>query len=77
MSDAGLVNFKDCKNLTDLLLAAPRVTDAGLAYFKDCKRLTLLDVRKTKVTAAIVAEFVKALPQCKIEWDGVIEPKPK
>ena len=53
-----------------------QVSDAGLAHFKDCKGLASLDVKKTKVTASGIAEFSKALPQCKIEWDGgVIEPK--
>ena len=62
VSDAGLVHFKDCKNLTVLRLAATQVTDAGLAHFKDCKNLTYLDLRKTKVTAAKIEELKKALP---------------
>ena len=38
MSDEGLAYFKDCKNLTNLLVRT-QVSDAGLAYFKDCKNL--------------------------------------
>jgi hypothetical protein len=35
-----------------------------------------LYLQKTKVTLAGIEELRKALPQCKIEWDGgVIEPK--
>jgi len=37
------------------------------------KNLTL---QKTKVTAAEIDELKKALPRCRIEWDGgVVEPK--
>jgi hypothetical protein len=50
--------------------------DETLAFFKSCKKLTELNVQKTQVTATGVAEFAKALPQCKIVWDGgTIEPK--
>src|SRR5262249_22831797 len=42
---------------------------------KDWNQLTYLDVRKTKVTAAGIDGLKKALPRCKIEWDGgTIEP---
>ena len=54
----------------------PKVSDADLACFKDCKNLTELHLQKTKVTAAGVEELKKALPKCKIAWDGgVIEGK--
>jgi hypothetical protein len=47
----------------------------GLAYFVDCKNLMQLSLQKTKVTAAMIEKLRKALPRCKIEWDGgVIEP---
>jgi eukaryotic-like serine/threonine-protein kinase len=78
VSDAGLAHLKDCKGLTHLDLWGTQVGDAGLVHFKDCKGLTVLNVQKTKVTAAKVEELKKALPKCKIEWDGVvIEPKAK
>ncbi len=44
VSDAGLANFKDCKNLTRLVLNKTKVSDAGLANFKNCKELTYLDL---------------------------------
>jgi|GEM_PF-479670 len=76
VSDAGLAHFKDCKNLSQLNLYATKVSDAGLAPFKNCKNLTILYLKKTKVTAAGIDELKKALPLCKIEWDGgVIEPQ--
>ncbi len=34
MSDAGLAHFKDCKDLTHLLVWTTQVSDAGLANFK-------------------------------------------
>ncbi len=70
VGNTGLTYFKDCKNLIELNVANTQVSDAGLAHFKDCKGLAQLDVRKTKVTAAKIEELKKALPRCKIEWDG-------
>jgi uncharacterized membrane protein len=70
VSDAGLAHFKDCKNLTVLILSGTQVSDAGLDHFKDCKNLTSLNLQKTKVTAAKVEELKKAFPMCKIEHDG-------
>ena len=53
-----------------------QLTDAGLANFKDCKNLDELNLQKTNVTAAGIDKLKKALPNCKIEWDGgLIESK--
>ena len=46
------------------------MSDTGLAYLKDFKKLTKLFLQKTRVTAAGIDELKKALPLCKIEWDG-------
>jgi Leucine-rich repeat (LRR) protein len=76
VGDAGLAHFKDCKNLTKVGLQETQVSDKGLDHFSDCKHLTRLDLKQTKVTKAKIEELHKALPKCKIEWDGgVIEPK--
>ena len=81
VGDAGLERLKTFKcyaNLTVLGLWETQITDKGLAHLTDCKTLTLINVKKTKVTAAAVAAFAKAMPQCKIEWDGgIIEPTKK
>ena len=75
VSDAGLVHFKDFKSLEHINVRETQVTDAGLHHFKDCKNLKQLWLNNTKVTNAGIDELKKALPQCKIEWDGgVIEP---
>ncbi|MBI1914598.1 MAG: hypothetical protein HYS12_07650, partial [Planctomycetes bacterium] len=58
VSDAGLAHFKDCKNLTHLILtAATKVNDAGLAHFKDFKNLTSLNLLGTYVSDAGLAHF--------------------
>jgi hypothetical protein len=76
VSDAGLIHFKDCNGLTALRLDSTQVGNAGLAHFENCTKLTYLTLKQTKVTAAKIEELKKALPKCKIEWDGgVIEPK--
>jgi len=76
VSDAGLAYFKDCKDLTYLHLGGTQVSDLGLAHLKGCNNLTYLGVRETKVTAAKIEELKKALPKCKLEWDGgIIEPR--
>ena len=41
----------------------------------ECKQLKTLTAKKTQVTAAGVAALQKALPDCKIEWDGAAKPK--
>src|SRR5260370_15333411 len=49
VTDAGMVYFKDCKNLTGLGLSGTHVTDAGLAHFRDCKNLTELSLYDTQI----------------------------
>jgi serine/threonine protein kinase/Leucine-rich repeat (LRR) protein len=76
LTDEGLAYFKDCKNLEGLWVENTGVTDVGLAFYKDCKSLRILNVSDTKITAKYLAEFLQALPQCKLEGDGVgVEPK--
>jgi hypothetical protein len=50
LTDAGLKEIKDLKNLTALDLCQTQVTDAGLKELKDLKNLTALDLCDTKVT---------------------------
>jgi formylglycine-generating enzyme required for sulfatase activity/uncharacterized membrane protein len=65
VNDAGMVYFKDCKNLTGLGLSGTQVTDAGLIHFKDCKNLTELSLSDTQIGDAGLAHFqdCKALTQ--------------
>ncbi|MFO0802890.1 MAG: SUMF1/EgtB/PvdO family nonheme iron enzyme [Gemmataceae bacterium] len=57
VSDAGMVYFRDCKNLTGLFLSSTRVSEAGLANFNDCKALIELSLRGMKVTDAGLKHF--------------------
>jgi hypothetical protein len=49
VGDAGLAQFKDCKDLRWLKLRGTQVTDSGLTQFKDCTNLIDLDVSATRV----------------------------
>jgi eukaryotic-like serine/threonine-protein kinase len=78
VSDIGLAHLKDCTKLTSLGVHNTKVTDVGLVHFKECKNLKYLGLKKTQVTGAEIEKLMKALPMCKIEWDGgVIEPMEK
>jgi Leucine-rich repeat (LRR) protein len=46
---------------------------SDLSPLEGCKTLKALNVKSTKVTAATVAALRKALPNCKIEWDGAAQ----
>ena len=53
-------------------------SDAGIKHLAGPTNLAAINLQKTKVTAAGIDELKKALPQCKIEWDGgAIEPGKK
>jgi hypothetical protein len=56
--------------LESLGLLRCELTDVGLLELKSSQKLKYINLRGTKVTAAGVADFQKALPACKIEWDG-------
>jgi serine/threonine protein kinase/Leucine-rich repeat (LRR) protein len=71
VTDAGLAHLKDCKNLTKLVLEGTPVTDVGLEYLIGLKDLTELQLgAKTNVTAHGVQRLAKALPNCRIVWNG-------
>jgi eukaryotic-like serine/threonine-protein kinase len=76
MNDAGLAHLAGCKKLNTVWLDGTQITDAGLVHLAGLDELTNLILVNTKVTAKAIEELAKALPKCKIEWDGgVIEPK--
>jgi serine/threonine protein kinase/Leucine-rich repeat (LRR) protein len=72
VTDAGLSAFKDCQHLNVLDLTGTPVTDAGLAHLSGLSELKNLPLSKTKVTSNGVERLAKALPRCKIVWDGGI-----
>jgi eukaryotic-like serine/threonine-protein kinase len=57
VTDAGMVYFKDCKDLRCLDLSHTKVTDKGLAPFKDCKNLTELYVVDTQLSDVGLVHF--------------------
>jgi eukaryotic-like serine/threonine-protein kinase len=57
VDDAGLAHFRDCKNLTSIVLVAKQVTDAGMVNFEHCKKLSKLWLIRTGVTDAGLAHF--------------------
>jgi hypothetical protein len=57
VTDSGLANFRDCKELAVLDLGGTNVTDRGAAYFKDCRALTTVNVGGTKLSDAGLANF--------------------
>ncbi|MBS0211489.1 MAG: protein kinase [Planctomycetes bacterium] len=53
-----------------------QVTD--LSPLEQCKNLTYVNAKELRITAAQVASLQKALPNCKIDWDGAAtSAKPK
>jgi hypothetical protein len=68
VSDAGLVQIKEWKNLRDVSLTGTQVSDNGLVHFKNCENLASLWLQRTKVTREKIEELRKVLPKCKIEW---------
>jgi hypothetical protein len=76
VSDVGLAQLKDSKDLTTLYLDGTPISDMGLTHLTGLDKLIELKLAKTKVTAKGVEILAKALPKCKITWDGgAIEPK--
>jgi serine/threonine protein kinase/Leucine-rich repeat (LRR) protein len=76
VTDKGLEHLKELKNLQSLNVSkCGGVTDAGLEHLKECKTLTGVQLKETKVTKEGIEKLSKALPKCRIEWDGgTIEP---
>lgn len=78
VTDEGLAVFKECKNLTYLIVQSSHVGDVGLANFKDCKQLGYLNLEGTLLTDAGLAIFEGnaeltglALPYTQISDDAI------
>ncbi len=73
VTDAGMVYFKDCKDLTALYLDGTKVSDKGLAHFKDCKNLASLRLDSTQVSDAGLMHFqdCKDLKYLNLSWTQV------
>lgn len=67
MTNAGLKDLSDFKNLTTLDLRNTKVTDVGLKELGGLKHLSMLELRGTKVTGVGVNELAEALPKCEFK----------
>jgi tRNA A-37 threonylcarbamoyl transferase component Bud32 len=76
VTDAGLDHLANSPRLDTLNVSgSPGITDACFPKLLRHKRLTFLAVNGTKVTEQGVKEFAKAMPRCRVVWDGgTIEP---
>lgn len=70
LTDLGAKYLAGLKRLQRLSLAGAALSDAGLKPLEALTNLQELDLSGAQVTAAGVAKLHKALPRCKIAWDG-------
>jgi serine/threonine protein kinase len=70
LSDAGLERLGGKLELTQLFASGTGITDEGLKVLATCPKLVEFEAKGTKVTQQGVDELAKALPQCRITWDG-------
>ncbi len=64
-------NLAELKPLKRLSLAGSGLTNAGIKHLANLTNLESLDLRRTKATAAAIDELKAALPECKIQWEGL------
>jgi hypothetical protein len=60
----------ELKQVKRLSLSGSSLGDEGIKHLEGLKNLESIDLRQTKVTAAGIDRLQKALPKCKIDWDG-------
>lgn len=76
VTDAGLVTLSKLAGLRVLHLESTETTDKGLKSLHSLKLLETVTLKGTQVTEEGIAQLHKALPACRIEWDGgVVGPK--
>ncbi|MEX2122178.1 MAG: hypothetical protein WD847_21540 [Pirellulales bacterium] len=69
----GLVQLKSLGLLTMLDLSNTQIDDADLGHLHQLKSLQQLNLQLTRVTADGVRKLEKALPRCRVAWDGLAE----
>jgi len=67
VSDSGLRHLRGLENLSYLALFETRVSDAGLEHLAALQGLERLWLGRTSVTEKGVSEFLRKLPNCRID----------
>jgi len=70
VSDASLSYLKPLANLELLSLNGTDITDSGLAHLRHLKKLQKCELMETKVSTEGCRRLQRALPGCKVYWDG-------
>ncbi len=70
VDDDSLQHIEGLRRLRSLSLNETRVTDAGLAHLEALTELRELYLCEAHVTDKAVERLQRALPACKINWDG-------
>jgi hypothetical protein len=66
ITDKGLLELRECEELTTIHLAHTGVTDVGLKYLTSFKNLRYVNLSGTKVTDDGVAAFEAVMPACEV-----------
>jgi len=77
VTDAGLGHLEGLKNLRNLNLASTNVSNDAVDVLKSLTHLEELDLTGTKITAEGIEAIRKALPNCKVVWEGEGGPESK
>ena len=71
-----LVQYPMIKKVVRLGVVGNDISDQGLAELEKLQQLVWLQLNATKVTPEGIERFRKAVPGCKILWDGgIVEPR--
>lgn len=71
LTDEGLANLEGFKDLRTLQISNTQISDAGLKHLTGHAHLQKLDLKGTAVTNESINQLQQALPNCKIDWDGM------
>jgi serine/threonine protein kinase/WD40 repeat protein len=75
VTDVGIARAAECKTLTMFGFGGMPLTDSALEHVAKMDKLVDFNSTQTKATKAGIEKLARALPKCKIKWDGgVIEP---
>ncbi len=73
LTDAGVAHLAKLDELTELIVWHNEIGDESLESLKSMKNLKLLSITATKFTPDGVAEFMEAVPECKVFYEPPAE----